>query len=333
MEIKDLAGIGDPLKRLFEIIHEVFGAVSRSHFTKKNAEAKAYETKVMSEAIAESRKLLVSADYEYEYEDGKIKILASSDTSRQVLELPERVANRNEYQEFRKQQNIESVCANAAEELASASQVPENKPEPEWIDHFFDIAEKISTEDLQYWWGKILAGEIKKPGSFSLRTLEVLKNMSRQEAENFAKLGQYVLHIKPSMTFFLQPDEYIFKQNNSLAFAEILSLKEAGLVSDSDFLNVSLAASPVDDTPLIFYGSLVLVLEREKDSPPIKNQVCFLTKAGAELLKLISIQPDMDYLKFVAQKFNREGMKIAYAPILKEEEGSLHIEDKTYFNF
>jgi len=330
MEIKDLAGIGDPLKRLFEIIAEGVGEVSRPYFTKKNAEATAYQTQVMSQAIAESSKLLVSADYEYV--DGKIKILASSDQASKIPELNERAAKRNEYQELRKQQNIESVCANAAEELAGASQVPENKPEPEWIDHFFDIAEKISTEDLQYLWGKILAGEIKKPGSFSLRTLEVLKNMSRQEAENFDKLGQYVLGNEDS-TFFLDPNEYIFKKDNGLNFSEILALKESGLVNYYDVLGFHIDASSAGTTEKLLYGSLVLLLEREKDIPQISIAVGGLTKAGTELLKLITIQPDMDYLKFVAQKFNREGMKIAYASILREEEGLFHIEDKTYFSF
>jgi len=327
MEIKDLAGISEPLKRLVEVIAQGIGAVSRPYLIKKNAEAKAYEIQVISQAMAESRKLLTGTDYK----DGKIEILASSDTSRQVLELPERVANRNEYQEFRKQQNIESVCANAAEELAGASQVPENKPEPEWIDHFFEIAEKVSTEDLQYWWGKILASEIKKPRSFSLRTLEVLKNMSRQEAENFVKLGQYVLGNEDS-TFFLDPNEYIFKKDNGLDFSEILALKEAGLVY-SETLEITIDASSAGTTEKLFYGSLVLLLEREKDVPQISIAVGGLTKAGTELLQLISIQPDMQYLKFIAQKLNRESIKISYAPILKEEEGLFHIEDKTYFSF
>jgi hypothetical protein len=296
MEIKDLAGISEPLKRLFEIISDFFGGISRPYFTKKNAEAKAHETQVMSQAIAEGRKVLVSADYEYA--DGKIKILAPSDPVSKIPELTERAANRNEYQELHKQQNIESVCANAAEELAGESQVPENKPEPEWIDHFFDIAEKISTEDLQYWWGKILAGEIKKPRSFSLRTLEVLKNMSRQEAENFVKLGQYVLHVKPSMTFFLEPDEYIFKQDNSLTFAEILCLREAGLVTNSDSLGISLAVSNKGDTTQLFYGSLVLLLEREHDIHQTTNNVVSLAKSDTELLKPSSMQTHMEYLTF-----------------------------------
>ncbi|WP_375471607.1 DUF2806 domain-containing protein [uncultured Nostoc sp.] len=325
MEIKDLAGISEPLKRLIEVMAEGFGAVSRPYLIKKNAEAKAYEIRVISEAMAESRKLLGGADYE----DGKVKMMGSSETPSPILSLPERAANRSEYQELRKQQNIESVCANAAEELANKSEIPEQKPEPEWINHFFDIAEKISTEDLQYWWGKILAGEITKPGSFSLRTLEILKNLSRQEAENFVELGKYVLSDK-NKAFYLDPKEYIFKKDNTIGFSEILDLREAGLINDSDFLGFSFEASTSGSTSNLLYSSLILLFEREKDTPKIENKVGVLTKAGTELLKLISVQPDMEYIEFVAQKFKREGMKIAWAPIIREDGENPLIGDKTY---
>ena len=327
MEIKDLAGVSEPLKRLIEVIADGAGAVSRPYLTKKNADAKAYEIKVISQAVADSRRLLGGT----EYEDGKIKILTSVESPSQILSLPERAATRNDYQELRKQQNIESVCANAAENLVSESKIPENKPEPEWIHHFFDIAEKISTEDLQYWWGKILAGEIKKPGSYSLRTLETLKNISRQEAENFVKLGQYALDTK-KMTFFLDPQEYIFKKDNTLNFSEILALKEAGLVADSDFLSFSFDASTAGTTSQLFYGSLVLLFEREKDTPAISNKAGVFTKAGTELLKLISIKPDMEYAALIAQKFNLEGVKVSWASILREEEDLIYISDKIYFD-
>ncbi|BAY23146.1 hypothetical protein NIES2100_29100 [Calothrix sp. NIES-2100] len=327
MEVKDLAGISEPLKRLIEVIAEGIGAVSRPYLIKKNAEAKAYEIRVISEAMAENRKLLGGADYE----DGKIKMLASSETPSQILSLPERVTSRSEYQELRKQQNIESICANAAEELANKSEIPENKPEPEWINHFFDIAEKISTEDLQYWWGKILAGEITEPGSFSLRTLETVKNLSRQEAENFVKLVQYVLNNR-KIAFYLDPQEYIFKKNNTITFPEILSLREAGLITDSDFINFSFEASISGTTSRLFYSSLVLLFEREKDTPKIENKVGLLTKAGTELLKLISGSTDMEYIKFVAQKLKRDGMKVAWAPIAKDDGELIYIGDKTYLD-
>jgi hypothetical protein len=326
MDIKDLTGLGEPIKRLIEVVAESVGVISRPYFIKQTADAKAYEIKVISQAIAESRKLLGGG----EYEGGSFKIPAAAETSNQSLALPERSVARNEFQELRKQQNIESVCANAAEELKNESSVSESKPEPEWISHFFDIAEKVSTEDLQYWWGKILAGEIKQPGSFSLRTLDVLKNMSRQEAESFAKVGQYAFHSQEEGTFFINPNEYIFKKDDGLSISELLTLREAGLVIESAvniFFEVE-AGSYFQ----IFYGSLVLLLEAEKNIRIDSFNPGILTKAGIELLKLISIKPDMEYLKFVANKFKQDGMKIAWAPILKKrkEEGKSDIGEKTY---
>ena len=47
----------------------------------------------------------------------------------------------------------------------------------------------MSSEELQTLWGRVLAGEIKSPGTFSLRTLEFLKNTSHEEALKIAKLA------------------------------------------------------------------------------------------------------------------------------------------------
>ena len=46
----------------------------------------------------------------------------------------------------------------------------------------------ISEKELQQLWGNILAQEIIKPGSISLRTLDALENVSAAEAESFRKL-------------------------------------------------------------------------------------------------------------------------------------------------
>ncbi|NJO80666.1 MAG: DUF2806 domain-containing protein [Cyanobacteria bacterium RM1_2_2] len=325
MEIKDLAGVSEPLKRLVEVIAEGVGAVTEPYLTKRNADARAYEIRIISQAMAESRLLLGGT----EYEDGKIKILRSSQESSEQLSLPSRAESRQAYQELRKQQNIESISANSAQELISENKVSEEKPESEWINRFFEIAENISTEDLQYLWGKILAGEIQKPGSFSLRTLETLKNMSRQEAENFCKLGRYVLRLR-DMAFYIDPEQYIFNRENTLGFKEIFALKDAGIVADSDLLNFSFEPCSAGTTSQLLYGSLIILFEREKDTSKIASKVGVLTKAGAELLKLVSIEPDMEYIQAIAQLFYVEGMKVAWATVLREEGDYIHLGNKTY---
>ena len=60
------------MTRLIEVISSGIGNASKSYLTKKNADAKAYEIKAITQAIAESQKLLINS----EYEDGKIKVIA-----------------------------------------------------------------------------------------------------------------------------------------------------------------------------------------------------------------------------------------------------------------
>jgi hypothetical protein len=70
MDITDLAGLSEPLKRLIEVVSSGIGNVSKPYLIRKTSEAKAFEIKTISKAIAESQKLLG----DIEYNDGKIKI-------------------------------------------------------------------------------------------------------------------------------------------------------------------------------------------------------------------------------------------------------------------
>ena len=52
---------------------------------------------------------------------------------------------------------------------------------------FLGYAEGMEDPYLQELWGKVLAGEIQQPGSYSLRTLDVLSAMTQKEAELFVE--------------------------------------------------------------------------------------------------------------------------------------------------
>lgn len=324
MEIKDLAGLSEPLKRLIEVISSGVGAVSKPYLIRKTAEAKAYEIKVIANAVAESKKLLTHS----EYEDGKVKVIAPDLPPDDLPALPTRVSARLQYQEQIEQQNVEAVCANAAEELAQENAVPESKPESEWVARFFDIAAGISNEELQYLWGRILAGEIKKPGSYSLRTLDVLRNLSRKEAESFVKLGNYVLR-SADRAFYIDPKAYIYTKQDGLTFQEILALKDAGLIFEQD-LGFSFEPAKAGEMGHLLYGPLILMFERDKDTPKLASNVGVLTRVGIELHQLITVQPDMEYVKFVGKRFNANGLKFCWAPIQGMVGDNIHFGTKTY---
>lgn len=324
MEITDLAGLSEPLKRLIEVISSGIGNVSKPYLIRKTADAKAYEIKVIADAMAESKKLLTHT----EYEDGKVRVLAPEAQSEDFAALPHRVAARIQYKEQREQQNIEAVCANAAEELQKETTVPDGKPEPEWISRFFDISSGITSEELQYLWGRILAGEIKCPGSFSLRTLDVLRNLSRKEAENFVKLGNYILR-SGEKVFYIDPNAYIFTKDGGLTFLDILALKDAGLIFETE-LEFSFKPLGAGQMSNFIYGSLILLIERDKDTQKLRSGIGLLTRVGIELLQLLTMQPDMEYVHFVGKQFAADGVKFAWAPILEIVGNQIHFGAKTY---
>jgi len=104
--------------------------------------------------------------------------------------------------EYRKQDNHFAVASHALEELltaplslpapndttqASSSDDPPTIDE-DWMNLFSDYAARASSDRLREQWGRILAGEIRKPGTFSFTTLRVIAEMSRDLARAFQEL-------------------------------------------------------------------------------------------------------------------------------------------------
>lgn len=111
----------------------------------------------------------------------------------------------------------------------------------DWIMRFFDAVGNISNEDLQLLWGKVLANEIEKPKSCSLRTLDMIRNMSSEEARTFSVLCRYVMlsgntYYLDSAGFFCEEDGHQdcrnYIKHKGLSYEEhIIPLLEAGALS------------------------------------------------------------------------------------------------------
>lgn len=88
---------------------------------------------------------------------------------------------RFQFQEAKRQRNTELVVLRAASEPGDPP--PEEAPDEDWVARFFGAIQDVSSEEMQVLWGRILAGEVRRPGTYSLRTIDVLRNLTRQEAK------------------------------------------------------------------------------------------------------------------------------------------------------
>jgi hypothetical protein len=207
--MNDILGLGKvlPIDKLIDIVSSATGRLSKPYFDRKDIDTKAYEIKKLAEARAEEMKIIsqsVKDNFQLtggiEYNTSGIAISSPKQLPQDnqivnlsIPELEERTRNRIDFKEAKRQLNIESVTAYAVEDLKNESEVTDEPVDENWKTRFFNIAEDVSNDEMQGLWGRILAGEIKKPKSYSIRTLEVLKNLSKEEAECFMKFGQFAI--------------------------------------------------------------------------------------------------------------------------------------------
>lgn len=288
MDIKDLAGLSQPLTKLIEVLSSGMGAIYRPIGIRREAAAH-----------ADANRLLGTAQLEVDVT--RAHAIAVSDASNMHVlaeanvRIEERAQARHEYREVRRQGNLEAIAEAAVSHLPE--QVSSTAVDEDWKTRFFNIAEDVSNTDMQDLWGKILAGEVARPGTYSVRTLEILKNLSQREAEAFQKLRYLALDAGHVLKV---GSETHFKEFG-LIFNDILSLREAGLLADGDMLSMELTFP--DDKPFFVFAfnGKGLLVETPKEGPKtIALDSLVLTAVGIQLLSLIEPQPNTEYLRRMA---------------------------------
>ena len=149
---------GKPIEKLIEVISQGIGTLYKPNAIRKEAEAKAYEIEIIerakSKALAEGKEI-------------------DADTF-------ERIQERLIHKELKRQKSIDTVSQIAADQLKHETTVSEEPVNEDWTTRFFNIVEDISDEEMLNLWGRILAGEVKRPKTYSIRTLEFIKNLSKE---------------------------------------------------------------------------------------------------------------------------------------------------------
>lgn len=172
------------------------------------------------------------------------------------------------------------------------------QPDFDWIMRFFDAVGNISNDDLQNLWGKVLAGEATHRGSCSLRTLDLLRNMSSDEAKIFLKMMRLVV-ISGNCYFVIDEG---FQDNGNAACKHII--EEGGLVY-TDHVRVMIdcglmAGDSVDiathfseRTPLYVHNSEMIAIfkSRRPLRTPFTIGSYSLTSSGIELYEILQKDP------------------------------------------
>ncbi|MRR49913.1 MAG: DUF2806 domain-containing protein [Rhodocyclaceae bacterium] len=296
MDVKDLVGVSKPATKLIEVISAGMGRLYEPVATRRKADADAYAVKALS--VAEGEAAIVKAETQALAQVRQLEILANGDA-----ELIQRARLRVLTREVEGQCNVEAIAEQALKHLpASVSEAPVSD---DWRRKFFLEAENVCDADLQLLWGKVLAGETASPGSYSVRTLGILKNVSRYEAEIF-------------MTFCGLASDHghvVNMGNNKLkefgiSYGSLLTLRDAGLLHENDNLHRDFGDLPDLMASMVEINNGVFI---ELSAPNIRNMKipCYpLTQAGQELRNLIPPNPCEPYLKAMGQYLRQKGFSV-----------------------
>ncbi len=195
--------------------------------------------------------------------------------------------------------------------LGQDQQEPSDKPiEDDWLFSWREYAGRVSTSELQDLWGRILAGEVKQPGSYSLRTLEFLKGLSKSEAELISKAARFVIGGK----IYRGKEEFL--DADGLNFSRLLFLQDIGVLSGVEALGLQTSYTTLDSNKFfvaLTANNKILLLEHEDEKKSINAAIYLLTQVGTEVLKLASFDIHPEYLKSVARDFVKKGLNVKIA--------------------
>lgn len=261
------------------------------------AETDADILKLQAQAQAEARKLAIEPA---SIESGTVTI---SDQIEQSLK----------FQAAKRFTNVRSVVEKTAEAIHDED-VPVEEPNHDWTARFFDSVQDVSTQQLHSIWSKILADEIRSPGSTSLLTLNILKNIDIQTAtlfELFCSMCIYLLPDVKNNSYVHLPTLGQHAGQNSLKkyglnYRNLMTLTEHDLIS-TDFnstvdiqicIGKHIKNKSYVKFPFLFNGKYWILqpTQEYKEQNGFKVQGIAVTKAGRELSRIVSNLNANDFL-------------------------------------
>lgn len=193
----------------------------------------------------------------------------------------------------------------------------------DWFMRFFDAVGNISNAEMKKLWAKILAGEVSNQGTFSLRTLETLKNMNQKEALLFQKMAHLVLTEKNGLLFVLCMSNDLGKDINEqygLSKSEFITLEECGLLSSIRNDNRIFLGEPLSG----IWNNEIIIILKYKHNDGVLNSYKYssytLTQSARQLLSIVDATPNNEYLLDVGKELMKKysgNLRVTAHPIVE----------------
>lgn len=237
-----------------------------------------------------------------------------------TFETPLQIASRNaEADAIDREVNVAKAILHAEDALRDDPQPPpEDRVDTDWLNKWRLGAGEVSSETLQQLWGRLLAGEVRSPGRYSLRCLGFLRDLTSKEAQDIARLGPYAVS-----RFIWREKQHGWEGIEDLNLDFLMKMQSWGILSGTEGSGVSIAfLSVVQDKFSVALKSnqKLLVVQHEDPTKRLEIPCALLTDLGQEILSLGVFEPNMDYLRRLGRFFAAKGFSVILGDYKTENE-------------
>jgi uncharacterized repeat protein (TIGR03899 family) len=300
----DLLGLGKGADKLISTIERAIGAIYLPYGMRREADAEAYRIEVVETAKTKARALET-------VELARAQAEATLIFSEAQNDLEGRLQARLRYQALQQQQNIEQIVARAIDQVQPESTTDE--VDADWLRGFFEHAQSISGEQMQLLWSRVLALEVGTPGTFSARSLDVLRKMTRREAIAFQSACRLAsafpsegnrTHINYGAVcnawYWYGFGPTVDLGKHGFNFLDRVNLAQVGLIYEDD-----LASGEIERNQelRLHFASAQLRLQAKRRHVKLLNYS--LTPIGGELAALLPPEEDSSYIADLSTKLSK----------------------------
>lgn len=223
----------------------------------------------------------------------------------------------------RREINVAKAVIHAEAELKDdAQEPPQSKVNDDWLFRWRDYAGDVSSEELQSIWGRLLAGELKSPGSYSLRALEFIRNLASQEASEIAKLSRFVI-----ADVIWKADESPLEAEG-ITFSFLLKMQDLGIVSGVEAIGLNVTWKTLEagkfSRPLCSHGKVLRVTHADP-AKHITLSIYNVTDIGRQILRLGTFEPHDAYLRLIGKAILNQGFDVTIGQYRRVSETRIQI--------
>jgi Protein of unknown function (DUF2806) len=230
--------------------------------------------------------------------------LVRADSQIQVTDLQRRAMHRFVEEEAKRQSNIEGITQQAIPLLEDKAE-PQNMAD-DWITNFFDKCRIISDGDMQQLWAQVLASEANAPGTVAKRTVNLLADLDRDDAELFMQLCSFGWMIGNVVPMIFNTEGEIYNLHG-INFGSLSHLESLGLIQFNHLSGFRILKLP-KSASVFYYGRLVnLTFPADLDNQLDVGKV-LLTRAGQQLARVCGAQSIDGFFDFVYDQWASQSL-------------------------